>query len=135
MTHEEFMDQAKVGSFVTVRLPVDYISPSFGVRVQSPMDGNFWVSHCQIIAIEPLPQTPAERIAELEARIAELEADDAEKPTGRIEWGGGACPVADGVRVKVWLRDAHKPMLTYPEHHWWERRGFCGDIIAYQVIP
>ena len=75
MTHEEIIEKAKVGGFVTVRLEIlDVDDGDNALPLKADIDLTGWVNISDIIAIEPPPETDAEKIARLEARIAELEA-------------------------------------------------------------
>ena len=73
------------------------------------------------------------RIAELESATP-LEALPAEKPTGRIEWGGGKCPVAYGVMVKAWYKDGRVIECRAGDLSWFNK-FVANKIISYQVIP
>ena len=73
MTHEEIIAQAKVGGFVTVRAVITNIDED-DVELPLELSGEYWVVPDDIIAIEPPPETDAEKIARLEARVRELEA-------------------------------------------------------------
>jgi hypothetical protein len=50
-------------------------------------------------------------------------------------WGGGKCPVPEGVVVEVVLRQWNAPNeYTSPENVGWSHDNFDGDIIAYRII-
>lgn len=79
MTLEEVLATAKVGGFALVRLEITKIDRQSLASLAINSFG-IWLQNDSIIAIEPPPQTPGQRIAELEAlvtakdsRIAELE--------------------------------------------------------------
>lgn len=61
-----------------------------------------------------------------------------------IEWGGGECPVEEGVLVDVRYRDGveefaleantpNKTRFRTAAAAWWRKDGSCGDIIAYRL--
>ena len=76
MTHEEIIEKAKVGGFVTVRLEIlDVDHGDKELPLQADIEPTGWVDASNIIAIEPSPEAAAEKIARLEARIAELIAE------------------------------------------------------------
>jgi hypothetical protein len=71
-----------------------------------------------------------EIIAELTERVTALEAMNGGKG-GWISWNGGVCPVDEGVKVDVLLRNGGGIFTgTYWE---WGHYGGDGDIIAYRV--
>ena len=51
-------------------------------------------------------------------------------------WQGGACPLPEGFRVKVWLRDGgQKPMETIVNYLTWSHDvSHWRDIIAFEVL-
>lgn len=72
----------------------------------------------------------------------QYEAALAAKNEGWIEWGGGECPVEEGMLVDVRYRDSeHYPDLlgVYALSSfgvgadYWVRDGLCNDIIAYRL--
>lgn len=53
-----------------------------------------------------------------------------------IPWGGGECPLPDGVkRWEAKCRDGviYSPPAA-PRFYTWSHEGICGDIVAYRVI-
>lgn len=66
----------------------------------------------------------------------QYEAALAAKNDGWIEWGGGECPVEEGVLVDVKHRDGevyqNKPAIG-DNNVCWSHTGFHGDIIAYRL--
>ena len=55
-----------------------------------------------------------------------------------VEWNGGKCPIADGVKFQFKFRDGSQgndyAWTNAPE--WiWANRGYGGDIVAYRIIP
>jgi hypothetical protein len=85
MTRDEILAQAKVGGFAIVRLEIANFHKDGSVSVFHPACQNTrWHSlENEIIAIEPPPETDAEKIARLEARVAELEAQALPNPAKR----------------------------------------------------
>ena len=51
-------------------------------------------------------------------------------------WFSGKCPVPEGVRIKVWLRDSDvEPQISnFPHRQKWMRCNKIADIIAYQIL-
>jgi hypothetical protein len=87
MTYEEIIAQAKVGGFVIMRARIADIDPrdrSATIALDCGIGGTSWVQSCNVIAIEPPPETAAQKIARLEARIAELETVINALPTAGI---------------------------------------------------
>lgn len=50
-------------------------------------------------------------------------------------WQGGKCPLPDGLRIKIMLRNGRIPnSTTYATEEWtWEHHEEDGDIIAFKV--
>jgi hypothetical protein len=82
MTRDEVIAQAKVGGFATVR-GVIVAKSEHGLQVDFGGASPVFVRSSQVVAIEPLPETDAQKIARLEARIAELEAQVLPNPAKR----------------------------------------------------
>ena len=78
MEKKDVLAQAKVGGWAIVRMPIAEISQNSQGPMNSFMrvEARVYFSDNRlkdIISIEPPPETEAEKIARLEARIAELE--------------------------------------------------------------
>ncbi|MBD8181656.1 hypothetical protein IFU25_08065 [Pantoea agglomerans] len=53
-----------------------------------------------------------------------------------IEWGGGECPVPEGVKAEIKFRDGDCAELdTWLDILEWRHKGYGSDIIAYRIIP
>jgi len=50
-----------------------------------------------------------------------------------IEWNGGECPVADGVKVGIRFRNGGKAKNLNGFELRWDYKGTDGDIIAYRI--
>lgn len=80
-------------------------------------------------------------IADLKQRLTDSGCD-LQAPTPEsgewVEWNGGKCPIADGVKFQFKFRDGSQcndyACTNAPE--WiWANRGYGGDIVAYRIIP
>lgn len=49
-------------------------------------------------------------------------------------WGGGDCPVPDGLVVEAIFRDDKNSVLKFPDQLEWEHYKVSSDIIAYRII-
>ncbi|MDU4747732.1 MAG: hypothetical protein E6X99_16095 [Pantoea sp.] len=59
-----------------------------------------------------------------------------ERGDGWIEWGGGECPVPEGVKAEIKFRDGDCAELdTWLDILEWRQKGYGSDIIAYRIIP
>jgi hypothetical protein len=76
MDRQDILTQAKVGGWAIVRQKICSVNPKNDSLILGleNHDGEKLVFHNQVLSIEPPPETDAEKIARLEARIAELEA-------------------------------------------------------------
>lgn len=77
MNRQAILDQAKVGGWAIVRQEICSVNPKndsliLGLKNH---DGEKLVFREQVLSIEPPPETDAEKIARLEARVKELEAE------------------------------------------------------------
>ena len=53
-----------------------------------------------------------------------------------IEWAGGECPIADGVRHQVLFRDGDVSQICNEGASWsWLHDAEDCDIVAYRVLP
>lgn len=73
--------------------------------------------------------------AEIERLTAQLAEQAKPEPGEWIEWKGGECPIADGIRH--WARTRNDQLLsgTHATGWDWSHCGTDGDIIAYRVLP
>ena len=75
MTKDEVLAQAQCDGFALVRGKITMVDHTgYGVQVAIGGATLAFAGHENIISIEPPPETNAEKIARLEARITELEA-------------------------------------------------------------
>ena len=86
----------------------------------------------------------AQQIEGLTAELEELRKrlDDAKPATPApgewVEWHGGECPIADGVRFEFMFRDnsQEKNYAHCNAPDWiWSIRGYASDIVAYRILP
>jgi len=69
-------------------------------------------------------------------RIALPILEQQERGDGWIEWGGGECPVPEGVKAEIKFRDGDCAELdTWLDILEWRQKGYGSDIIAYRIIP
>lgn len=55
---------------------------------------------------------------------------------GWIEWGGGECPVHEGVKAEIKFRDGdYAELETWLDILEWRHKDYGSDIIAYRIIP
>jgi hypothetical protein len=73
----------------------------------------------------------ADTVEELVALVAAFEKT--EDNNDWITWNGGACPVQEGLRTIVKLRDGKISDCEACCYDWYHR-GRSGDIVAYRVI-
>lgn len=81
---------------------------------------------------------PAEEVAALLDEIERLKAKLAKPAPGEwIEWKGGECPLADGVKHQVRFRGDSLSRVRDDAASWWSWRHDCEDfdIVAYRVLP
>ncbi|MEN9489623.1 MAG: Vibrio phage pYD38-A [Pseudomonadota bacterium] len=57
-----------------------------------------------------------------------------------IEWGGGLCPIENGISFSARLRNGEVINCRYADEHRWSHGGGCiddpdCDIVAYLVLP
>ncbi len=79
MKKEDVLAQAKVGGYAIVRMPIAEVCSRASGPMNSFMriEASVYFSDVRlkdIISIEPPPESDAEKIARLEARVKELEA-------------------------------------------------------------
>jgi hypothetical protein len=55
------------------------------------------------------------------------------KDEGWIEWHGGECPVSNGNKLVVRLRDGSELISRWVEQFNWRHRNSRNDIIAYRT--
>ena len=51
----------------------------------------------------------------------------------KMYWGGGACPLPEGFRVKVWFREGNA-CIAECEKFRWKHRNLMTDIIGYEIL-
>ena len=79
----------------------------------------------------------AAELAAKDAEIERLKAQIAEPVPGEwVEWKGGECPIADGVRHQVKLRDGYLSSDDLEARSWvgWDHIDGESDIVAYRVL-
>ncbi len=76
------------------------------------------------------PEETATLAEQAGCRKEDTEATD----DGWIEWGGGDCPVAAGVRTTVKFRCGEMATDEFPEDWNWERFNGENTIVAYRVV-
>jgi hypothetical protein len=79
MTRDEILAQAKVGGFAVVRMQIadvnkEEVPEDHDILCLKTWYGSVAVSDCNVMSIEPPPETMEQENARLKAHIAELEA-------------------------------------------------------------
>lgn len=60
-------------------------------------------------------------------------SDCGQPDDGWIEWGGGECPVGNGVKVDIRFREGSE-FLRFDADREWNHKDHPFDIIAYRVV-
>lgn len=77
-----------------------------------------------------------EHAAEIERLTAQLAEPASPAPGEWIEWAGGECPIADGVRHQIKMRDGYLSSDDLEARSWigWDHTAGENDIVAYRVL-
>lgn len=102
-----------------------YIEGGYGLSEMEEDEQGDWVSYEDYLKLE----------SEVKELRQQLEAVKPEKGDGWIEWGGGECPVGEGVSVDVKTRGKETwRNLEGAARLVWADRNLQSDIIAYRIV-